>query len=203
MIIIAIGKNYVNSVEEMPTPKWDPIIFTKPETTILTGNAPFEIPAVTNDVVYEVELAYRVSKKGKMIAQESALSYVDAVALSIDFTAKDVLTKSREGKGPWALAKGFDGATPISDFIPLSEIKDTHDINFALDLNGNRVQTGNSSLMVYTLPEIIAYVSQFMTLNPGDIILTGTPAHGTGSVKSGDQLVASFEGKNILDFKVA
>ncbi|PIB35779.1 fumarylacetoacetate hydrolase [Reichenbachiella sp. 5M10] len=202
MIIIGIGKNYVNSVEEMPSPKWQPIIFTKPETTLLTGNAPFEIPAVSENVAYEVELAFKISKQGKNISEAAALEYVDAVAVSIDFTAKDVLSQSREGKGPWALAKGFDGATPISEFLPLSQFKEIDEINFALDLNGERVQTGHSSLMVYKLPEIIAYVSQFMTLNPGDIILSGTPAHGVGAVKAGDQLTATLEGESLLVFDV-
>lgn len=200
MIIVGIGKNYVNSPEEMPSPKWAPIIFTKPETTLLTGNAPFEIPAVSNEVAYEVELAYRISKSGKNISEAAAMSHVDAAAVAIDFTAKDVLAKSRENKGPWALAKGFDGATPISDFLPLSQFGD--EINFALDLNGERVQTGKSSLMVYNLPQIIAHVSQFMTLNPGDIILSGTPAHGVGLVKAGDKLRATLEGENKLEFDV-
>lgn len=200
MTIIGIGKNYVNTPEEMPSPKWAPIIFTKPETTLLTNNAPFEIPAVSSEVAYEVELAFKISKSGKNISEADALNHVDAVAVCIDFTAKDVLAKSRENKGPWALAKGFDGATPISDFVSLDQFEG--DINFALDLNGERVQTGNSSLMVYTLPQIIAHVSQFMTLNPGDIILSGTPAHGVGLVKAGDKLLATLEGENKLEFEV-
>ncbi|MEP2026763.1 MAG: fumarylacetoacetate hydrolase family protein [Reichenbachiella sp.] len=200
MTIVGIGKNYVNTPEEMPSPKWAPIIFTKPETTLLTDNAPFEIPAVSNEVAYEVELAFRISKSGKNINEADAMNHVDAVAIAIDFTAKDVLAKSRENKGPWALAKGFDGATPISAFIPLSEF--VEEINFALDLNGERVQTGKSSLMVYTLPQIIAHVSQYMTLNPGDIILSGTPAHGVGLVKSGDHLLATLESKIKLEFEV-
>ncbi|WP_420580744.1 fumarylacetoacetate hydrolase family protein [Reichenbachiella sp.] len=200
MTIIGIGKNYVNTAEDMPSPKWAPIIFTKPETTLLKDNAPFEIPAVSNEVAYEVELAFRISKTGKNISEADGLEYVDAVAVCIDFTAKDVLKASRENKGPWALAKGFDGATPISEFLPISQFGS--EINFALDLNGERVQTGNSSLMVYNLPQIIAHVSQFMTLNPGDIILSGTPAHGVGLVKAGDKLAAKLEDENILEFEV-
>lgn len=200
MTIVGIGKNYVNTPEEMPSPKWAPIIFTKPETTLLKNNAPFEIPSVSNEVAYEVELAFKISKAGKNISEVDALSYVDAVAVCIDFTAKDVLKASRENKGPWALAKGFDGATPISDFVSLDQFEG--DINFALDLNGERLQTGNSSLMVYTLPQIIAHISQFMTLNPGDIILSGTPAHGVGLVKTGDKLLATLEGDNKLEFEV-
>ncbi|WP_422359392.1 fumarylacetoacetate hydrolase family protein [Reichenbachiella sp.] len=200
MTIIGIGKNYVNTPEEMPSPKWAPIIFTKPETTLLKNNAPFEMPAVSNEVAYEVELAYRISKTGKNINEADVMDYVDAVAVCIDFTAKDVLKKSRENKGPWALAKGFDGATPISEFVSIDQFEG--DINFALNLNGERVQTGNSSLMVYNLPQIVSYVSQFMTLNPGDIILSGTPAYGVGLVKAGDKLLATLEGKNVLDFEV-
>lgn len=202
MIVIAIGKNYVNTAEEMPTSKGAPVIFTKPESSVLTGNAPFEIPKAITNVAYEVELAFRVHKKGKLIDRESAMDYVDAVALAIDFTGKDLLNQVRETKGPWALAKGFDGATPLSAFLPLSELPDIHAINFTLDLNGERVQNGTSTLMIHTLPEILEYVTQFMTINPGDVILTGTPAHGTGFVNPGDQLTAKLEGKEMLDFKV-
>ncbi|MEQ8556370.1 MAG: fumarylacetoacetate hydrolase family protein [Cyclobacteriaceae bacterium] len=118
------------------------MIFTKPESSVLTGNAPFEIPKAITNVAYEVELAFRVHKKGKLIAKESAMDYVDAVALAIDFTAKDLLNQIRETKGPWAVAKGFDGATPLSGFVPLSEIRDINSINFTLDINGERMQNG-------------------------------------------------------------
>lgn len=202
MIIIAIGKNYVNSQEEMPASKGAPVIFTKPESSVLTGNAPFEMSEVITNVAYEVELAFRVHKKGKKITKETAMDYVDAVALAIDFTGKDLLNQTRETKGPWALAKGFDGATPLSEFIPLTEIKDVNAISFTLDLNKERVQTGTSNLMIHTLPEILEYVTQYMTIHPGDVVLTGTPAHGTGFVKAGDQLTASLEGRQILDFKI-
>jgi fumarylpyruvate hydrolase len=122
--------------------------------------------------------------------------------LAIDFTAKDVLDESRETKGPWALAKAFDGATPISDFVEISKFPKIDGIRFDLNFNGEKVQTGNSSLMIFTLAEIIAYVSSFMTLNPGDIILSGTPAHGTGKVKMGDRLTGFLEGENLIDFEV-
>lgn len=202
MIIIGIGKNYVNSQEELPNPRPEPVIFTKPETSLLINNQPFEIPAISNQIAYEVELAFRVCKAGKNIKKEEAHGFVDAIAVAIDFTAKDVLNKSRENKGPWALAKGFDGATPISGFKKLDEMTDMANINFALDINGERVQTGNSSLMINPLAEFIEYVSKYMTLNPGDILLTGTPAHGVGNVQSGDKLVASLEGEVLLDFEI-
>ncbi|WP_262489640.1 fumarylacetoacetate hydrolase family protein [Jejuia pallidilutea] len=120
----------------------------------------------------------------------------------MDYTAKDVLAKSRENKGPWALAKGFDGASPISSFKPITAFSDLNDINFDLKINGKQKQIGHTALMIYSFAEIIAYVSTFMTLNEGDLIFTGTPASGTGLIYKGDHLQASIEGELLLDFKM-
>lgn len=202
MLVIGIGKNYVSEASEIPKDKAAPIIFTKPENTILTDNKDFKIPAISKDIAYEVELAFRIGKTAKNIPTGIALSHIDAVALAIDFTAKDVLTASREVKGPWALAKSFDDATPISQFIPLADLPKWDSLTFSLDLNGQRVQDGHASLMIHTLPEMLSLVSQFITLQPGDILLTGTPAQGVGSVKPGDRLQATLEGRQLMDFRV-
>ncbi len=186
----------------MPLEKGNPVIFTKPESSILINDAPFEIPSIINNVAYELELAFRISKDCKNVFEGQALNYVDAVGLGVDFTAKDILNETRETKGPWALAKGFDGASPLSAFVPLSKFSQIDNISFTLELNGERVQDGHSSLMIFSLNEIIAYVSRFMTLNEGDVILSGTPAHGTGTVKEGDRLTAYLEDVKMIDFQV-
>lgn len=203
MIFIGIGKNYVGSKEELPTEAIIPTIFTKPENSALLNNDTLHLPAISEKVEYELELAFRIGKAGKNVDAASAWDHIDAVTLSIDFTAKDVLATSREKKGPWALAKGFDGATPLSAFQPISQFPDPSHINFSLDLNGERVQTGDSRLMVTTLPQMIAYVTQFITLRPGDVLLTGTPAHGKGFVKNGDRLEGRLEGSKLMDFMIA
>tara|TARA_R110002050_G_scaffold246413_3_gene384204 strand:- start:208 stop:822 length:615 start_codon:yes stop_codon:yes gene_type:complete len=203
MKIIGIGKNYVNDKSEINALKTgDQLIFLKAESTLVTNNKNIPFPAITNALVYEVELVVKISKKGKDISVEDANSYISGIAVGIDYTAKDVLTSSRANKGPWALAKGFDGASPISKFIPISNFKNLNAINFDLRINNEEKQVGNTSYMIYNFAEMITYVSKYMTLEPDDIIFTGTPATGTGLNIKGDHLQASIEGKLLLDFKL-
>lgn len=202
MKIIGIGMNYVNDKADLPVDKGTPIIFTKPESSLLKTNEDLELPAVSNEVWYEIEIAFRIGKACKNVSKDDALSYVDALALANDLTAKDILATSRDKREPWALAKGFDGATPLGEFRPVSEFEDVTNINFSLEINGELKQDGNTSLMIFSLAETIAYVSKFMTLEEGDIILTGTPAHGVDILKSGDHLIGKIEGKVELETKV-
>ncbi|MBC3847079.1 fumarylacetoacetate hydrolase family protein [Winogradskyella echinorum] len=203
MKIIGIGKNYVNNTSEITALKTGvQTIFTKPESTLVTDNNNIPFPKVTNQLAYEVELVAKIGKKGKDISLEDAESYISEIAVGIDYTAKDVLAASRENKGPWALAKGFDGASPMSGFKPIAHFPDLNNINFDLKINGEQKQVGNTSLMIYNFAEIIAYVSTFMTLEPGDLIFTGTPANGAGLNIKGDHLQAAIEGELLLDFKL-
>lgn len=202
MKIIAIGKNYVKDLSEMPSEKVIPIIFTKPDSTLLEHNEDLVLPAFSKNVWFEAELAFRIGKTCKNATLENALAFVDAVTLSNDLTAKDVMEKSRETKGPWALAKGFDGATPIAPFYPIADFSNVENINFTFEVNGVEVQNGNSGYMITKLADLIVYVSSIMTLNVGDILLTGTPALGPGKVNSGDIMTGYLEGKRVLETKV-
>ena len=203
MKIIGIGKNYVNNFSELPEGEVIPMIFTKADTTLLEDDKDLLLPSISSDVWYEVEIAIRIGKSSKNIKADEALSCIDAIALANDLTAKDVLKESREGnKGPWALAKGFDGATPIAKFINISEFKDISNINFSLNVNGEERQVGNTSLMITSIPKFIEYVSSYMTLTPGDILLTGTPASGVAKLNSGDLMEGYLEGKKVMTTKV-
>jgi 2-keto-4-pentenoate hydratase/2-oxohepta-3-ene-1,7-dioic acid hydratase in catechol pathway len=203
MKIIGIGKNYVNDKSEISALKTgSQLIFTKPDTTLVTGNKDVVYPSITNELVYEVELLVKIGKTCKDVSVNDAASYISEIAIGIDYTAKDVLTASRETKGPWALAKGFDGASPISGFKPVSDFPDLNNINFDLVINGEKKQVGNTDFMIYNFAEIISFVSKYMTLNPGDMIFTGTPADGIGLIFKGDRLQASIEGELLLDFKM-
>lgn len=203
MKILGIGKNYVNHKDEVATFKnGKQIIFSKPESSLVYNNDPVIYPSITQQLVYEVELVARIGQSGKSISESMAASYIDAIAIGIDYTAKDVLNLYRETKHPWDLAKGFDGAAPISNFIPVEQFSDLNNINFDLKINGQEKQVGNTDFMIYNFAEIIAYVSKFMTLEPGDLIFTGTPASGTGEIHVGDHLQASIEGELLLDFKM-
>ena len=203
MKVLGIGKNYVNSKDEISTYKnGKQIIFSKPETSLVFNNDDVVFPSITENLVYEVELVAKIGKKGNDISEADAASYISELAIGIDYTAKDVLNLYRETKHPWDLAKGFDGAAPISNFKPIANFPKLDDINFDLKINGEQKQVGNTDMMIYNFAEIIAYVSKYMTLEPGDLIFTGTPASGTGQIFKGDHLQASLEGELLLDFKM-
>lgn len=203
MKIIGIGSNYVTDVADLPQGATTPLIFTKPDSSLLTSGSNLTLPSISKDVWYEIEIAFRIGKEGKNIKEENALEYVDALTLANDLTAKDVLEKSRETiKGPWALAKGFDGATPVGEFISITKFKDIHDINFSMNVNGEEVQRGNTSMMITKPSQLIAYVSMFMTLQLGDILLTGTPSKGAGKIYNGDLMEGYLEGELLLSTQV-
>lgn len=203
MKILAIGKNYVNEGEDKNAGKTgDQIIFSKPESSLVLHNDDVTFPSFTQDLRYEAELVIKIGKKGKEIPLAEAQNYISEIGIGIDFTAKDIFDKSREGKGPWDLGKGFDGGAPLSIFKPISNFPDLNDISFDLKINGEQKQIGNTGLMIYDFAEIISFVSKFMTLEPGDLIFTGTPAKGTGQIHVGDHLQASVEGELLLDFKM-
>lgn len=201
MKIICIGRNYADHITELGNERPEnPIIFMKPDTAILRENDPFYYPEFSKDIHYEAEVLVKIKKEGKSIAKEFAHKYYDEIGLGIDFTARDIQSEVK-GKGlPWERAKAFDGSAPISKFISKGE-RDMTNINFELKKNGEIVQSGNTSLMLWPIDELISYVSKFFTLKTGDIIFSGTPK-GVGPVKIGDQLVGSLEGQEMFDFEV-
>ncbi len=203
MKILAIGKNYVDDKAELgEIEKGFQMIFSKPESSLVTNNKDVIYPSFTSNLLYEVELVIKIGKSGKKITEVEAPTYISEIGVGIDFTAKDILNQVREVKGPWELAKGFDGAAPISDFLPVSYFKNLKDINFSLSINGTQKQLGNTDFIIYNFAEIISFISQFMTLEPGDLIFTGTPPKGTGEIFKGDRIQAYIEGNLLLDFKV-
>jgi 2-keto-4-pentenoate hydratase/2-oxohepta-3-ene-1,7-dioic acid hydratase in catechol pathway len=200
MKIICVGLNYRKHVAEMnkPVPS-EPLIFLKPDSAILKKNKPFFIPDFSADVQYEAEIVLRISKLGKGIPAKYAERYFDALTVGIDFTARDLQKKFSQAGHPWELSKTFDGSAPLGNFIPKERFADLTDINFILDINGERKQTGNTSDLIFSFDEIISYVSRYYTLKTGDLIFTGTPS-GVGPVKKGDNLTAQLEEETVLDF---
>ena len=201
MKIICIGRNYAKHIEELQNerPK-DPVIFMKPDSAILLKNNPFFIPPFSEDIHYEVELVVRINKIGKFIDKKFAPKYYDEIGLGIDFTARDVQSQLKEKGLPWEKAKAFDGSAVVGNFVDKSELE-LSQIRFQLLKNGELVQDGDSTHMLWTIDEIISYVSQFFTLKIGDLIFTGTPA-GVGRVASDDVLEGTLEGKSMFRVKV-
>lgn len=202
MKIICIGRNYVEHILELNNAiPGEPVFFLKPDTALLIRNRPFYYPSFSADVHYELELAIKINKVGRHIQKEFARTYFDEIGLGLDMTARDLQENAKKKSLPWAVAKGFDQSAPISSFIPVSKFSDTKNISFHLDLNGRTVQKGNSGLMIYSFEDIIAHISQYMTLRTGDIIFTGTPA-GVGPVKIGDVLEGWLEGEKMLKCEI-
>lgn len=202
MKILAIGRNYVEHIKELNNERPDePVIFTKPDTALVRNNQPFYFPDFSTDIHYEVELVLRLGKTGKNIHEKFANTYYDAIGLGIDFTARDLQTKAKDKGLPWALAKGFDGSAPVSEFLPLSNFEDVNNIAFSLQIDGQVKQQGNSSLMLFSFNQIISYISKFITLRSGDLIFTGTPK-GVGPIKIGNILEGYIENKKLLNVEI-
>lgn len=201
MKIICIGRNYAEHARELgnEVPE-NPVIFMKPDTAVLKKGSDFYIPEFSNDVHYELEVVLKISKGGKYIQEENAHKHYEEIALGIDFTARD-LQSHLKGKGlPWELAKGFDGSAVLSDFYK-KENFDLSSLNFSLLKNKQEVQNGNTSLMLFSPDQIIAFVSQYFTLRVGDLIFTGTPK-GVGKVEENDVLEAYLEDEKVFSLRI-
>jgi len=202
MKILGIGSNYVIDLKDIPEKKkGKKFIFSKPESSLAVNCDVLYPSSITNELIYEVELVVKIGKEGKNINKEEANSYISEIAIGIDYTAKDILTNARETKHPWEFAKGFDGAAPISSFKPISAYN-LANIDFDLKINGEEKQKSNTTYMINNFADIISFISEYMTLQPGDLIFTGTPALGKGEIFKGDHLQCSVNGKLLLDFKM-
>ncbi len=207
MSIFCIGRNYVEHANELgnevPT---SAIIFMKPDTALLPKGENFTIPSFTNDLHFEGELVLRVSKKGKNLATFhpegiNVLDYCDAISVGIDFTARDLQSKLKEKGLPWEKAKAFDNAAILGEWHPLTAQILSAPIHYTLSKNGTTVQTGDSSLMIFPLDKILAGITEYFTIYPGDLIYTGTPA-GVGPTAKGDVFEGFFEGQSVFSLKV-
>ena len=203
MKIIAIGHNYREHNRELDSDNpAEPVVFLKPDTALLLHNRPFYIPDFTGELHYETELLVRINRLGKHIAPRFAHRYYAEVGLGVDFTARDLQRKLRAEDKPWEVCKAFDGSAVVSEFIPLERAGgDIGHIRFRLDLNGRTVQLGDTADMIFSVDELIAYVSRFFTLKMGDILFTGTPA-GVGRVAIGDRLEGYIGEEKMFDFQV-
>jgi 2-keto-4-pentenoate hydratase/2-oxohepta-3-ene-1,7-dioic acid hydratase in catechol pathway len=198
MKIICIGRNYSEHAKELNNEVPDePVIFMKPKSAVLLPGKPLYFPEFTDDLHYECELVVKISKNGKYIQEKFASKYYNAISIGLDFTARDLQQKQKSKGLPWEIAKAFDGSAAIGDFIPITPQMNMQHINFQLKLNDRVVQSGNSADMIFSVNKIIEYVSQYFTLNIGDVIFTGTPA-GVGPVNVYDRLEGFLEGQKLL-----
>ncbi|EPR72046.1 Fumarylacetoacetate hydrolase family protein [Winogradskyella psychrotolerans RS-3] len=202
MKLICIGRNYTDHIKELKNEKpADPVVFLKPDTSILLKKQPFFIPDFSDDVHHEVEVLVKINKVGKHIDKKFAHKYYDEIGLGIDFTARDLQAQLKAKGLPWEKAKAFDGAAVIGKWLPKSKFQNINNINFSLKKNEEVVQSGNTELMLWKIDELIEYVSKYFTLKIGDIIFTGTPA-GVGKVFAEDQLKGYLEDVEMFSIKI-
>jgi acylpyruvate hydrolase len=205
MKILCVGKNYAAHINEMKSEfdkfVGEPVIFLKPDTALLKDNAPFYYPDFSQDVHHEVEILVKICKEGKNIDEKFAHKYYDEIGIGIDFTARDLQAKLKKNSYSWELSKAFNGAAPVSEFLPKTQFIDVQNIHFQLDINGQTRQIGNTEMMIFKINYLVSFLSRFFTLKKGDIIFTGTP-EGVGSVQKGDVLTAFIEKQKMLEFEV-
>jgi 2-keto-4-pentenoate hydratase/2-oxohepta-3-ene-1,7-dioic acid hydratase in catechol pathway len=202
MKLICIGRNYAKHIEELQNERPDePVVFLKPDSAILLKQHPFVIPEFSSDIHHEIELIVKISKVGKYIEPKFAHKYYEEISVGIDFTARDVQQTLKDKGLPWEKAKAFDGSAVIGSFISKKVFSSLESINFELTNNGKTVQKGNSSLMLWKIDELIAYVSQYFTLKIGDIIFTGTP-EGVAVVQSNDVLEGFIENNKVFRINI-
>ena len=197
MKVFGIGRNYSAHIEELNNVRPnEPVIFIMPDTALLLNNKPFYYPSFSNDIHYEVEIVLKISKVGKNIDEKFAHNYYNEIGIGIDFTARDLQQKAKKEGLPWALAKGFNDAAPLSEFVIKNGL-DLDNLNFSLTVDGEIRQQGNTGQMLFAFDYIISYLSKYFLLKKGDLIFTGTP-EGVGPVNKGNRLEAFMEDKKML-----
>ena len=200
--IVCIGRNYVDHIKELgnETPT-DPVIFMKPATSVIGDGDEIVIPPYSKNCHHEAELALLIGTGGKDITVDRALSHIAGYGVAIDLTLRDVQDELKKKGLPWDIAKGFDTACPLSDFVPGGTIDDPQQLRVRLTVNDTLRQDGSTSLMIHTVTRIVSHISTIFTLEPGDIILTGTPA-GVGPIVPGDRVCAEISGVGSLNVTV-
>lgn len=202
MKIVCIGRNYREHAKELNNPIPDePVVFMKPDSSLLLKNKPFFLPDFSKEIHHEVEIVVRINRVGKHIQERYAHRYYSEVSLGIDFTARDLQIRCKKEGKPWEIAKSFDGSAVLGEFIPLSLLNDPRAIPFHLDINGITRQRGNTKDMLFSVDRILSYVSGFVTFKIGDLIYTGTPA-GVGPVAINDRLEGYIGDRKMFDFLI-
>jgi 5-carboxymethyl-2-hydroxymuconate isomerase len=200
--ILCIGRNYADHIKELgnETPE-RPVIFMKPASSVIGEGEEIVIPPYSSDCHHEAELALLIGTGGSNIPAAEALKHLSGYGVAIDLTLRDVQAELKKKGLPWDIAKGFDTACPLSEFVPRDQVADPQELTITLSVNGVKRQDGSTALMIHRIPELISYLSSIFTLEPGDLVLTGTPA-GVGPVKSGDRVIAEIKGVGKIEVSV-
>ena len=202
MKIICIGRNYIDHIKELSNQKpLNPVVFLKPDSSIIAKNQNFTIPFFSTEIHHEVELVVKINKVGKHIDKFFSHKYYDEIGLGIDFTARDIQNNLKEKGHPWEKSKAFDNSCMVGKFLKKETLEDISKIEFSLIKNNELVQSGCSNDMLWKIDELISYISQYFTLKIGDLIFTGTPS-GVSKVESGDILEGYLLSNKMFTLKV-
>lgn len=202
MKIICIGRNYYDHIKELNNNKSiEPVVFIKPDSSIIPKNQPFFLPGFSNNIQHEIEIVIKINRIGKYIDKKFAYKYYKYFTVGIDFTARDIQNELREKGFPWEKSKSFDNSALIGEWLNKDDFDNINNINFHLIKNKVICQKSNSSKMIWNIDEIISYVSQFFTLKIGDLIFTGTPS-GVSKIIEEDVLEGFIENKKCFNVKI-
>jgi 2-keto-4-pentenoate hydratase/2-oxohepta-3-ene-1,7-dioic acid hydratase in catechol pathway len=200
--IICVGRNYSSHIKELANEKpIAPVLFLKPDTSILQKNHPFYIPHFSSNIDYEAEVLIRINRIGKHIQAKFSHKYYEEISLGVDFTARIVQNQLKSNGLPWEKSKSFDGSALIGEWFQKNEFENINSLSFNLKVNNRIVQHGNTSEMLWKIDDLISYISQYFTLKIGDIIFTGTPA-GVGPISENDVLVGHIEDRQAFSVKI-
>ncbi len=190
-----VGRNYADHAREMghDPDREPPFFFSKPASAVVAGGGTIPFPGRTEDLHHEVELVVALAAGGRDVPAERALDLVFGYAVGLDMTRRDVQAEAKKLGRPWDLSKGFDQSCPISPIVPAARIGHPTQGRIEVTVNGRVQQTGDMNQMIWSVPEAIAYLSGFVELLPGDLLMTGTPS-GVSAVRRGDALHATCAG---------
>ncbi len=200
--ILCLGRNYAAHAKEMNAALPEsPVVFLKPATAIIHDGERVAIPRISTDVHHEVEMVAVIGRSAKNVPIKDAYDYIEGYAVGLDMTLRDIQADAKKKGLPWSVAKGFDTSAPLSDAVERSKVSDPHSLDLRLKVNGETRQTSNTRNMIYKIDFLVSYLSSIFTLEPGDLIFTGTP-EGVGHVKAGDILEAELESVGSLRVEV-
>jgi len=201
MKIFCVGRNYADHAKELGNAVPEaPVIFMKPATALLESPTPFYYPSFTHELHYEAELVLRIAKNGKNIAEPLAQAYYDKFTVGIDFTARDLQAELKKKGLPWEKAKAWDHSAVVGNWVPIPHTINNH-IQFSLEKNGQIVQAGNSRDMIFSFNHIVSHISNYFSLELGDLVFTGTPA-GVGACEVGDLLSGYLEKEKMFELTI-
>ncbi|KAK7485873.1 hypothetical protein BaRGS_00022868 [Batillaria attramentaria] len=201
--IVCVGRNYGAHAAELGNPIPEkPILFLKPTSSYLSEGKSIKIPKGCSSLHHEVELGVVIERTGSNIPETAVPDYIGGYVLALDMTARDFQDEAKKKGQPWTLAKGFDTSCPVSSFIPKDKVPNPQNIQLWLKVNGATKQDGNTKDMIFSIPTLVAYISQFFTLEPGDVILTGTPS-GVGPTNPGDTIQCGLSDVVTMQFTVS